>query len=64
MSENVKLLRSVLFGSKEYKMDGSILTIKGYYSGDRIKLDLALLLDHEELVEEMVDQASDEEEWY
>lgn len=62
MSENVKLLRSILFSSKEYKMDGSILTIKGYYSGDKIKLDLALLLDHEDIVEEMVDQAN--EEWY
>lgn len=62
MNENVKLLKEILNGSKEYSMDGSMLSIKGYYSGERIKLDLSVLLDYEDIVDEMVDQAN--EEWY
>ena len=62
MNENVKLLKEILNGSKEYSMDGSVLSIKGYYSGDKIKLDLSVLLEYEDVVEEMVDQAN--EEWY
>lgn len=62
MNENVKLLKEILNGSKEYSMDGSVLSIKGYYSGERIKLDLSVLLDYEDIVDEMVERA--EEEWY
>lgn len=62
MSENVNLLKEILNGSKEYSMDGSILTIKDYYNGERIKLDLRVLLDYEDIVDEMVESAN--EEWY
>ena len=50
MSNLLKLLN----GSKEYQMEGSILTIRSYRTGEEIKLDLSVLAYNEEILEEMI----------
>ena len=47
-------------GSKEYRFEGSVLEIVGYYTGESIKLDLSKIT--EETLEELI--ADDEEEYY
>lgn len=59
---NIKKLKEILYGSKEYSFDGTTLNLKGYYSGERISLDLSVLFEYEDIVDEMVENA--EEEWY
>lgn len=50
-------------GSKEYRFEGSVLTITGYYSGKRVSLDLSLMT--EEMLEELiVPEDNDDEEDY
>ena len=50
MNNFLKLLN----GSKEYSMNGSILTIRSYRTGETIKLDLSVLAYNEEILEEMI----------
>ena len=47
-------LSRLLNGSKEYQMEGSILTIRSYRTGEEIKLDLSVLEYYEEVLEEMI----------
>ena len=47
-------LSRLLNESKEYSMEGSILTIRSYRTGKEIKLDLSVLEYHEEVLEEMI----------
>ena len=41
--EDIKTLQKIINGSKEYSFNGTVLTIKGYYTGESIKLDLSLV---------------------
>lgn len=64
MEDNVKKLRNILYSSKQFSFEGTILKLQGYYSGERIELDLSVLLDYEDIVDEMVESANDDEdEW-
>lgn len=47
-------LSRLLNGSKEYSMEGPILTIRSYRTGETIKLDLRVLEHYEEVLEEMI----------
>ena len=50
MNDFLRLLNE----SKEYSMQGSILTIRSYRTGKEIKLDLSVLEYYEEIFEEMI----------
>lgn len=50
MNEFLRLLNE----SKEYSMQGSILTIRSYRTGKEIKLDLSVLAYNEEILEELI----------
>ena len=52
--------RKIVKGSKEYRFTGSILTIKGYYTGDTIKLDLSCI--DEEMLEEIIVEDDEDNE--
>lgn len=59
------LLRKILNGSKQFRFEGAVLELQHYYSGEKIKLDLSVLLDNEDILEDMlVDDDEDEEEDY
>lgn len=47
-------LSKLLNGSKEYSMNGSILTIRSYRTGEEIKLDLSILEEYQDVLEEMI----------
>lgn len=53
----------IINGSKEFYFKGSVLTIKSYYTGKEIKLDLANL--DEEMLEQLQPEDDNEydEEW-
>ena len=53
----------IINGSKEFYFEGSVLTIKSYYSGKAVKLDLANL--DEEMLEQLQPEDDNEydEEW-
>lgn len=51
---------NLLFESKQYKFDGSILEITGYYTGNTVKLDLSLL--PEDVYQELI--VDDEEDYW
>ena len=53
----------IIHGSKRYEFHGSVLTVTGYYTGERVKLDLSNLT--EEMLEELAPDEDDdrEEEW-
>lgn len=55
-------LRKILNGSKRYEfkygVNGmTILSIQNYYTGEEINLDLSVLLEHEDILEEMIELA-------
>lgn len=52
--------REIVFRSKEFTFYGSVLEIRGYYSGKRVRLDLGNI--DEEMFEELVVD-DDEEDW-
>lgn len=52
----------VLNGSKQYEFNGPVLTVIGYYTGKRVKLDLSKLT--EEMVEELTPDDEEEDEDY
>lgn len=49
----------IINGSKEFYFEGSVLTIKSYYSGKAVKLDLAKL--DEDMLEQL--QPDDEDDY-
>lgn len=59
MSNTMEKLQTILRASKRYEMNGSILTITHYYTGEEIKLDLSKM--SEEALEEMTPE--EDEEW-
>ena len=58
---NIKKFLELLQQSKRYSMEGSILTIENYRTGEKIKLDLNVLEEYQEVFEEM--QNINEEEF-
>lgn len=51
----------IICDSKEFWFDGSVLTIRGYYSGESLKLDLSKL-DEEMLEQLQPEEVEDEDE--
>lgn len=43
MKTNYELLNRILRSSKRYEMNGSVLTLTHYYTGESLMLDLSLL---------------------
>ena len=60
MSEDIKTLQEIIRGSKEYIFSGTVLTIKGYYSGKSIKLDLNQI--DEEMLEKLITNDEEDED--
>lgn len=60
---DIKEVMRIINGSKEFYFEGSVLTIKSYYSGKAVKLDLAKLDD--DMLEQLQPEDEDEydEEW-
>lgn len=59
---NFSEVMEVLNGSKQYEFDGPVLTVIGYYTGKRVKLDLSKLT--EEMIEELTPDDEEEDEDY
>ena len=59
MSKAMEILQRILRNSKRYEMNGSVLTLTHYYTGEEIKLDLSQM--SEEALEEMTPE--EDEEW-
>lgn len=58
---NLEKLQRILRASKRYEMNGSILTLTHYYTGEEIKLDLSQM--SEETLEDMVVEEEEEEDY-
>ena len=60
---DIKKVLEIMRGSKRYEFHGSVLTVTGYYTGERVKLDLSNLT--EEMLEVLAPEVDDdvEEEW-
>lgn len=56
--EDIKKLQEIINGSIEYSFSGTVLTIKSYYTGESIKLDLSLI--DEDMLEEIIVRDDDE----
>ena len=53
----------IIHGSKQYEFHGPVLTVTGYYTGKKVKLDLSRIT--EEMLEELtLDDEEDEEYEY
>ena len=61
MEEQKELLRKILHGSKQFRFNGSVLELTHYYTGEKINLDLEVLLDNEEILEQMIVEDEEEE---
>lgn len=60
MSAAMEKLQNILRNSKRYEMNGSILTLTDYYTGESISLDLSQM--SEESLEEMIVEEEEEED--
>ena len=53
---------SIIHGSVQYQIDGTVLTLTGYYTGKEVKIDLAKITP--DMLEEIAaDPEETEEEW-
>lgn len=52
--------RKIVKGSKEYSFSGTVLTLKGYYTGETVKLDLGLI--DEKMLKEIIIKNEDEDD--
>ncbi len=57
---NIKEFLKIVNGSKEFGFKGSVLTIRGYYTGETVKLNLANI--DEEMLEQLIYEEEEEEE--
>ena len=57
---NIERFYSLLRQSKRYEMQGSVLTISDYYTGESVSLDLSMLT--EEMLEELICEDGSQEE--
>lgn len=58
MSAAMEKLQKILRNGKRYEMNGSILTLTHYYTGEEIRLDLSMI--SEEALEEMTVEEEEE----
>lgn len=56
-----KDFKEIVFGSKEFTFDGSILELTGYFTGKKVLLDLGNI--DEEMFEKLVVDDDDDEDW-
>jgi len=53
---------SIIHGSVRYEIDGTVLTLTGYYTGKEVKIDLSKITP--DMLEEIAaDPEENEEEW-
>lgn len=59
MNEKLQLLQDILAGSIEFTFEGSVLILRGYYTGKEIQLDLSKI--DEQMLEHLfyVDETED-----
>ena len=67
-NNNIENLKEIVNGSKEFKFDGSVLELIGYYTGKRVKIDMRALADllediDEEILEDIFPGDEEEEEF-
>lgn len=67
MKEKIDLFKQILNGSKEYKFEYgvngmTVLVLTNYYTGEKLKLDLSVLLDNEDVLADMIELAKENEE--
>lgn len=60
---NFNAFRRVVNGSKQFTFEGSVLVLTDYYTGERTKIDLALI-DEDVFNEIVVDDEDMEDEYY
>jgi hypothetical protein len=53
---DIKKVLEIMRGSKQYEFHGAVLTVTGYYTGERVKLDLS------NLTEEMLDELAPDDD--
>lgn len=58
---NLNIFLDLLEGSKEYKMEGSLLTIRGWRTSKRITIDLSVLEEYPDVFEEMIYKEEEED---
>ena len=58
----IRQFLKIINGSKEFRFYGSVLEVKGYYTGETVKLDLARI--DEEMLDQLIfnDEDDDDEE--
>lgn len=62
-----RTFREIIGGSKQYEFDGTVLTVTGYYTGKRVRIDLSKVTPEmmdEILADEDEDQNQDEGLWW
>lgn len=59
--DNLNIFLDLLEGSKEYKMEGSLLTIRGWRTSKRITIDLSVLEEYPDVFEEMIYKEEEED---
>lgn len=56
---NFSEVMQIIHGSKQYEFQGPVLTVTGYYTGKKVKLDLSRLT--EEMLDELILDEEDED---
>lgn len=54
----------IIRGSKQYEFNGTVLTVTGYYTGKRVRIDLSMI--DPDMLEEIIvedDEDDEEDEW-
>ena len=59
--DKLNIFLDLLEGSKEYKMDGSLLTIRGWRTSKQITIDLSVLEEYPEIFKEMIYEEEEED---
>lgn len=58
-----RTFREIIGGSKQYEFDGTVLTVTGYYTGKRVRIDLSKVTP-DMLDEILADEDEDEEAFW
>ena len=59
---NYETFREIIRGSVQYQIRGTVLTLKGYYTGKEVKIDLSRI--DPDMFEELTEvENEDEEDW-
>lgn len=57
-----EIFLSIIHGSVQYEIDGTVLTLTGYYTGKEVKIDLAKITP--DMLEEITADPEENEEEY